>query len=586
MKTNSARSAILIILGFILLISFNNCGQDAIFPKLELAGLGAKGVETGNPMARIAELPKIYLNSSYPQLPANRKILTVGVKDRLFKDCQSAVNAANPGDEVVIDAGFVCTNLVLIDKGDTRDYIVIRTANLASLPPEGTRISRDNAPDLAVLETNSYQFAVGVEDVPTGSTRVISPNHYYLVGLEIRVNPNSKVKNGHIVKLRKNAASLEDMPHDIVIARSWIHGNPLQEVRTGVEMNGLRISVIDSIIEDIHLHNETSEGIAAWDAAAGPYKITNNEFAVAGVGILLGWQSSVEGLIPSDIEVRGNYFRKLDAWKVPVTSLQGLTGYWFFGNPVVLRSAQRVLFDGNIFANDWARVPSTSNYMGHAFFIKPNGFGQSWARVQDITITNNIMRDVGGGFAIFYQDPRLPEVITQRISIENNIAYNMDPKNDAGFIWLQGRAAGPVVFNHNTFLSRPNSLPALIMGDKDGVFGQFTFTNNIINDQGQGILGLGSPASGGHSLATQFPSIVFHHNVMAGQAASKYVGYTETNHFPAGLSDIGFVVDPSTGIIDFKNLKLRATSPYIRSSSDGSDIGANILLIEKAASQR
>lgn len=580
MQKSIVNSIAILALGFLLTLSFNNCDRYSL-PSGEgnRSPIGTKGIETGNPMVGLAALPKIFLNSNYPQLSRNHKILTVGAQGRQFTNCQSAVDAAVPGDEVVIDAGFICYNLVLPDKGESTEFIVIRTADLSSLPPEGTRISRENASHLAVLETSSYQFAVGVEDVPSGSNAVISPNHYYLIGLEIRVNPKSKAKNGYIVKLRKAASKLEDLPHDIVIARSWIHGNPDQEVRTGVELNGLRISVVDSIIEEVHLHDETSEGIAAWDAAAGPYKITNNEIAVAGIGLLLGWQSSIPDLIPSDIEVRGNHFHKLDAWRQPVTSNLGLKGYWAFGNPVVLRSAQRTLFDANLFTNDWSRIPSTSNYMGHVFSLKPNGFDQPWARVQDITIIHNIMHDVGGGFEISYQDPNLPEVITQRVRIENNIAYHLDPQNNAGFIWLEGQSAGPVAFNHNTFLSRASGLPVMIMGKANGTFGPFIFTNNLIYDQGSGVLGLGSPGNGTQSLATQFPEVVFDHNVLAGQLPSHYTGYTTTNYFPSQLSDIGFTMDPSSGPIDFRNLQLLPSSPYYRAGSDGADIGANVLEI-------
>lgn len=583
MKSKTTSSLIWFVCVLMLIVSFNNCSRYGLFPSAEdrISGIGSKGVETGNPMAGSVALPKVFLDSSYPKLPSNHKILTVGAKGRLYNNCQSAVDAARPGDEVVIDAGFVCTHLVLPDKGNLQDFIVIRTADLPSLPPEGKRLSRTEASHLAILETNNYEFAVGVEDVPSGSSATISPNHYYLLGLEIRVNPLAKTKNGYIVKLRKTASKLEDLPHDIVIARSWIHGNPDQEVRTGIEMNGLKISITDSIIEDIHLHNETSEGIAGWDSAAGPYKITNNEIAVAGVGLLLGWQSSIPELIPSDIEVRGNYFHKLDQWRQPITSNLGLAGYWAFGNPVVLRSAQRVLFDANTFANDWSHIPATSSYMGHVFWLKPNGFGQPWARVQDITITNNVMHDVGGGFGIFYQDPSLPEVVTQRISIQNNVAYNLDSKNDAGFIWLQGHATGSVVFNHNTFLSRPKSLPALIMGEKSGTFAYFTFTNNLINDDGLGIVGLGSAASGGVSLTTQFPSVVLHNNALTGQQAANYVGYESSNYFPANLSEVGFSADPSMGVTDLKNLQLLNSSPYFGAGSDGSDIGANILQINQ-----
>lgn len=567
--------------GSLLVFGFNNC-QRMMGPIPESSVPSQKGVETGNPMSGPVALPKVFIDSSFPQLRNDRKILTVGKKGRNFTDCQSAVNAASPGDEVVIDAGYVCMHLVLPDKGDSSDYVVIRSSDVTALPPEGQRLSREDAAHLAIIETRNYEFAVGVEDVPSGSRAVISPNHYYLLGLEMRVSAKSTQKNGYIVKLRKEASSLADMPHDIVIARSWIHGNPGQEVRTGIDMNGLRISVVDSIIEDVHLHNETSEAIAAWDAAAGPYKITNNEFAVAGVGLLLGWQSSVSGLIPSDIEVRGNYFHKLDTWRQPVTGNTGLSGHWFFGNPIVLRSAQRVLFDGNTIANDWAQIPEGSNYMGHAFWIVPNGFDQPWARVQDITITNNVLHDVGGGFGILYQDPSLPEVIVQRVLIENNVAYNLDPKNRAGFIYLGGEAKGAVTFNHNTFLSRENSSPAMIVAEEKGVFDQLTFTNNIFYDTGAGILGATSQTRGSQALTTQFPNVLLRNNVFAGQDAAAYAGYTATNFFPADLVSVGFTANPATAGNDYRSLMLTPSSPYYRAGADGTDIGADVMKIRNA----
>src|SRR5690349_3665562 len=143
MKSKQANTLIAVTIGLILTFSFINCGRYTLFPDAEdkIYGVGSKGVETGNPMVA---LPKVFIDSSFPKLPADRKILTVGAKGRQFTSCQAAVNAARPGDEVVIDAGYICRNLVLTDKGDSQDYIVIRTANLSSLPPEGSRISREN----------------------------------------------------------------------------------------------------------------------------------------------------------------------------------------------------------------------------------------------------------------------------------------------------------------------------------------------------------------------------------------------------------------------------------------------------------
>lgn len=581
MKITSLTKILFALLAAGLIFSFNNCeGVGSGF--IDHGVPSTKGVEIGNPLTGIAALPKIYLNSQFPTLPNGHRVFTVGMKDRDFTNCQSAVNAASPGDEVVIDAGFVCSHLILTDKGSASDYIVIRTANLQSLPPEGARISKADAPNLAVIESLNDEFAVGIGDLPANSTATSGVNHYYLVGLEIRVNPKVNIPNAYIVKLRNGGTKLEQLPHDIVIGRSWVHGNPNQEIRRGVDLNGLRISIVDSIIEDIHQHGESSQGIAAWDASAGPYKITNNEFAVAGAALLIGWQSSIPNLISSDIEVRKNLFHKLDAWKQPVTSNAGKTGYWALSQTIILRSVQRILFDGNTFANDWARIPSGSTYIGRAFYISPSGFGQSWARVQDVTITNNVMHDIAGGFLISYQDATMPDVIADRIQISNNIAYNLDPANDRGFIWLQGRAEGAVAFDHNTFLANSGQPPIAIMGDQNGTFGQFSFSNNLINDEGAGVLGLGSPTSGAPSLSTQFPGIVFDHNVLAGQVQSHYASYADGNAFPADLKAIGFVDDLSSGLKDYRSLQLSSASPYARAAADGSNLGANIQKVSEA----
>ena len=65
-------------------------------------------------------------------------------------DLQAALNAANCGDEVVLQAGatFIVPGLeapfLLKDKGPCTgtdaDYITIRTSVLSGLPPAGTRI--------------------------------------------------------------------------------------------------------------------------------------------------------------------------------------------------------------------------------------------------------------------------------------------------------------------------------------------------------------------------------------------------------------------------------------------------------------
>ena len=52
-----------------------------------------------------------------------------------------------------------------------------------------------------------------------------------------------------------------------------------------------------------------------------------------------------------------------------------------------------------------------------------------WAAVRDITFTNNIVRHTAGAFNILGYDDTQPagSQITQRISIRNNLFYDITP---------------------------------------------------------------------------------------------------------------------------------------------------------------
>ena len=50
----------------------------------------------------------------------------------------------------------------------------------------------------------------------------------------------------------------------------------------------------------------------------------------------------ISGVIPSDIEFRRNHFFKPTSWK----------GKWMIKNLIEIKSAQRVLIEGNIFENN------------------------------------------------------------------------------------------------------------------------------------------------------------------------------------------------------------------------------------------
>ena len=97
--------------------------------------------------------------------------------------------------------------------------------------------------------------------------------------------------------------------------------------------------------------------------------------------------------VPADIEIRNNYFFLPMSWDaVGVTIPPG--NKWVVKNHLEFKSARRVFVDGNTFENVWV-----SGQMGYAIVLTPrtssSGLG---AVVDDITISNNIFKNVSTGF--------------------------------------------------------------------------------------------------------------------------------------------------------------------------------------------
>src|SRR5688572_22208867 len=79
-------------------------------------------------------------------------------------DLQAALDAAQPGDTIVLEAGATYTGNFKLPAKNGDSYIVIRTGGRArDLPPPGTRISPDHAPALAKLRSPNEFAALSTD---------------------------------------------------------------------------------------------------------------------------------------------------------------------------------------------------------------------------------------------------------------------------------------------------------------------------------------------------------------------------------------------------------------------------------------
>ena len=499
------------------------------------------------------ELPRVFLDTHYA--PPTGAVINVTAGGSF----QSALNAARPGDTIILQAGVTYTTppdgFVMPNKTGT-GWIVIRSSDMAGLPGEGGRVTPGHAASMPRIITTGLWPAMSTAP---------GAHHYRFMGIEFAVAPGLPHNYGLISLGDGSIAqnSLNQVPHDIILDRCYVHGNAAGNVSRGIALNSARTAIIDSHVSNCHGVDYETQAIAGWNGP-GPFKIVNNYLEGAGENVMFGGASpAITNLVPSDIEFRRNHCYKPLSWKQDEPSYGGIA--WTLKNLFELKNAQRILIDGNIFENNWVAQQN-----GMAIFLTPRGeSGQTpWAVVQDVTITNNIVRHSAGGISISGYDDTSPSRQTQRVSISNNLFDDI-----GGARWgVNGRflqildGTAYVKVNHNTTFHTAH----IIVAEGRSHTG-FVYTNNISRHNSFGVFGTGS-STGLATLSLYFPGYVFARNILADGPANLY---PTGNFFPA-LGDVGFI-DLSGG-----NYRLAAGSPYKAAGTDGRDIGADMDQLQAA----
>jgi hypothetical protein len=451
-----------------------------------------------------------------------KRIIKVGPKDSL----QAALNAANYGDTIVVEAGVTLSgNFTLPQKNGTGE-IVIQSSRIAELP-ENKRVNPSQSALFAKLQTPTTDPVIATAP---------GAHHYRFQGIEFYTTDSTKLVYD-VVRLgggRKEQKTVDTVPHHLVIDRCYIHGFDTQDVQRGISLNSAETTVSNSYISNIHGVGYDTQAIAGWNGP-GPFHIVNNHLEAAGENVMFGGaDSGSEALIPSNIEIRGNYIFKPSSWKVGHPTYAGK--HWTVKNLLELKSAKNVVIDGNVMENNWTDGQDGTSIV---ITVRNQECKANWSTVQQVTFTNNIVATGQGGMNFLGKDNeaepaygKCPAGSTSTrgtdVLVSNNLFYDIR----GPFLVFNG--FNNVTFTHNTHIQTGNIMT--LYGTPSE---KFVYTNNLTirGSKGYGLVGDGI-GEGNTALRHYAADGVFKNNVLIGASASEY---PKENQYPGSVDKVGFV---------------------------------------------
>jgi hypothetical protein len=427
-----------------------------------------------------------------------------------------------------------------------------------ALPPEGSRVTPAQA---AAMQ---YPKIVSPAVNPVLAIRG-AVSRWRFVGIEFTYSTAVSLAYTMIECAYGEETSVAAIPTDLIFDRVYLHGHAGLDARHGIGLNSQRTAVIDSYISDIHSLYD-SQALMGWNGP-GPFKIVNNYLEASTEVIAFGGATvSIPNLIPSDIEIRRNHITKRSEW----------IGKWLIKNLVEFKAGGRVLIEGNVMENGYA-----GGQVGSAFVLwSANQNGEcTWCQTFDITIQNNLIRNLASGFQLHGKYWAGVQPLMARLTIRNNMIVGMANPAIGGIgkiLQVADGAIAGLTFEHNTIFTPngstiwfgPDVNPSLIFKDNLTGGGQY----QIFSSNGLGTTAWDSHAGAGSALAG---------NVIA--LASGV--YPTGNFYPTSYDAIGLVGGGSaalsvTSTID--QLALSAASPYKGKGTDGRDPGADIASVRAA----
>ena len=501
-----------------------------------------------------AELPRVYLNTAVSATPSPGRTIRVSAGDA--KGLQAALDTSVLGDRILLAAGArYVGNFVVSSKASSAGWLTIATEGCATMPAEGVRVDVAAAQCYAKLVTNTVVAPLSTSGPVT---------HLRVIGVEV-TNDVATTTVQALVQLGDAGSTQNTLaltPSGIILDRVYVHGTGNVNDRRCVTLNVASGAVIDSRIE--HCESDFDSQAITLTNGPGPFKIVNNYLDAAAENIAIGGAPVWIPAIPADFEIRRNYLRKDPAY----------LHVWQTKNIIEFKVGARVLIDGNVLENSWVDAQA-----GYAFVLWDANAGCGTCEAKDFTITNNLIRNVAGGWSLVSRYDATSGAGLRNVTIRNNVIIGLNQSTGNGRVFSLNDTIPNIVIEHNTGIGANG----VVWGAANGTPVKYhqIIQNNLLGGPAFSGFGMGSAAWNLFADATSVNT----NNVY--QKESDWFNVLPGNWFPQtdeALGLVGGAAAATSASATPEQMALAASSAYKGKGTDGRDLGADIAVVVSATS--
>lgn len=447
-------------------------------------------------------------------------------------DLQQAINIAQSGDTVELQAGASYTGAFVLPYKQGNEFITIQSS-AANRLPEGKRVEETDAPLMAkILSSGKAAPAVSA---------ALRAHHYRFVGIEFAPANSDIIYN--LIDFGSDAERQADVPHHLEIDRSYLHPYRTGKVRRGLALNSAETIIKNSYFAGFAFPSEETQAICGWTGTKN-VQILNNKLEGGAENVMFGGSDPPSAdLVPSDITVSGNWMYKPPEWQGQVTSKALLE----------IKNARRVQITGNLMENS----PEGETMR---LTVRNQDGGAPFSTIEDVLVKNNVFLNTYNGTQLLGRDDINPSQKMRRIKIVNNLFLN----NETYF--LRVAEGEDIEIAHNTVMHRGSAIIAY-----GGPAARFVFRDNIFPYNEYGFFGDGMGV-GAKALARYMPGGFFRNNAIVNNNDLEGVGFT----IPGGNFEVKSF--DKIGFVNFagKNFRLAPGSRFKGKATDTSDLGCNM----------